>query len=187
MLILAIDIEYQYAAGFRHSSRYSRPSDPAHPRNRPPSRRRCCRSHRTTNPRRLPRRARITFSRPPPSCRQAWIAGEWGELETGRRAKFYALTKTGRAQLAVENATGSVFTAMNQVRGGIVTCSGANTANAISTPVNSWFEIQASRSKRMGCLPQSRRMTRRGFYGPEQVKQQVRERRMGAGIRSNRK
>ena len=47
---------------------------------------------------------------------RAWIGGEWGELETGRRAKFYALTKTGRAQLAVEKRNWKrVFTAMNQV------------------------------------------------------------------------
>jgi PadR family transcriptional regulator PadR len=31
-----------------------------------------------------------------------WIEGEWGELESGRRAKFYVLTKSGRAQLATE-------------------------------------------------------------------------------------
>jgi len=45
-----------------------------------------------------------------------WIAGEWGELETGRRARFYSLTKSGRAQLAVEKRQWKkVFTAMNQV------------------------------------------------------------------------
>jgi PadR family transcriptional regulator, regulatory protein PadR len=45
-----------------------------------------------------------------------WIAGEWGELETGRRAKFYALTKAGRTQLALEKRQWKkVFTAMNQV------------------------------------------------------------------------
>lgn len=31
-----------------------------------------------------------------------WIEGEWGTLESGRRAKFYVLTKSGRAQLATE-------------------------------------------------------------------------------------
>jgi len=30
------------------------------------------------------------------------IRGEWGELESGRRAKFYVLTKAGRARLAAE-------------------------------------------------------------------------------------
>ena len=45
-----------------------------------------------------------------------WIEGEWGELETGRRARFYSLTKSGRAQLAVEKRQWKkVFTAMNQV------------------------------------------------------------------------
>ena len=47
---------------------------------------------------------------------KGWIAGNWGELETGRRAKFYALTKTGRSQLAAEKRNWRrIFTAMNQV------------------------------------------------------------------------
>jgi PadR family transcriptional regulator PadR len=47
---------------------------------------------------------------------QGWIAGEWGELETGRRAKFYALTRMGRSQLVLEKRQWrKVFTAMNQV------------------------------------------------------------------------
>jgi len=33
---------------------------------------------------------------------EGWIAGEWGESENGRRAKFYRLTKTGRRQLREE-------------------------------------------------------------------------------------
>src|ERR1043166_3319847 len=33
---------------------------------------------------------------------KGWIEGEWGQLESGRRAKFYALTAAGRAQLAKE-------------------------------------------------------------------------------------
>jgi len=33
---------------------------------------------------------------------KGWIKGEWSELETGRRAKSYALTAAGRAQLAKE-------------------------------------------------------------------------------------
>src|SRR5580704_19071358 len=33
---------------------------------------------------------------------RGWIAGQWGELETGRRAKFYSLTKAGRARLTIE-------------------------------------------------------------------------------------
>lgn len=33
---------------------------------------------------------------------QAWIAAEWGESENNRRAKFYSLTKAGRARLTTE-------------------------------------------------------------------------------------
>jgi PadR family transcriptional regulator PadR len=47
---------------------------------------------------------------------QGWIDGEWGELETGRRAKFYKLTATGRAQLTKEKRNWQkVHTAVNQV------------------------------------------------------------------------
>lgn len=47
---------------------------------------------------------------------KGWIEGQWGELETGRRAKFYALTKPGRGQLAKEKRNWQkVLTAMNQV------------------------------------------------------------------------
>jgi PadR family transcriptional regulator len=31
-----------------------------------------------------------------------WLSSSWGESETNRRAKFYALTKTGRKQLEAE-------------------------------------------------------------------------------------
>jgi transcriptional regulator len=33
---------------------------------------------------------------------QGWIEGTWGELESGRRAKRYSLTKSGRRQLSEE-------------------------------------------------------------------------------------
>jgi transcriptional regulator len=33
---------------------------------------------------------------------KGWIEGQWDELETGRRAKFYSITRSGRAQLAKE-------------------------------------------------------------------------------------
>jgi PadR family transcriptional regulator PadR len=33
---------------------------------------------------------------------QAWIQAEWGESENNRRAKFYSLTKAGRARLRTE-------------------------------------------------------------------------------------
>lgn len=31
-----------------------------------------------------------------------WIKGEWGVSETGRRAKFYSLSKLGRKQIEME-------------------------------------------------------------------------------------
>jgi DNA-binding PadR family transcriptional regulator len=33
---------------------------------------------------------------------RGWIAAEWGTSPTGRRAKFYRLTPTGKRQLAAE-------------------------------------------------------------------------------------
>ena len=33
---------------------------------------------------------------------KGWLKGEWKESETGRDAKFYSLTSSGRKQLAVE-------------------------------------------------------------------------------------
>ena len=33
----------------------------------------------------------------------AWLASEWGESETRRRAKFYRLTRTGRGRLQAES------------------------------------------------------------------------------------
>ena len=35
-------------------------------------------------------------------AQRGWIEGNWGELESGRRAKFYTLTSAGRRQLAEE-------------------------------------------------------------------------------------
>jgi len=47
---------------------------------------------------------------------KGWIEGEWDELETGRRAKFYSITPSGRAQLAKERRNWErILTAMNQV------------------------------------------------------------------------
>jgi PadR family transcriptional regulator PadR len=47
---------------------------------------------------------------------KGWIAGEWGRLENGRRARFYALTGSGRAQLVKEKRNWQkVHTAVNQV------------------------------------------------------------------------
>ena len=36
--------------------------------------------------------------------KRGWLHAEWGEAETGREAKFYSLTKTGRKQLEAETA-----------------------------------------------------------------------------------
>jgi PadR family transcriptional regulator PadR len=33
---------------------------------------------------------------------RGWLTSEWALTDTGRRARFYKLTKTGRAQLAAE-------------------------------------------------------------------------------------
>jgi len=35
---------------------------------------------------------------------RGWLRAEWHESETGRDAKFYSLTKTGRKQLETETA-----------------------------------------------------------------------------------
>ena len=35
---------------------------------------------------------------------QGWIKSEWGTSENNRRARFYAITRTGRKQLATETA-----------------------------------------------------------------------------------
>ena len=34
--------------------------------------------------------------------RKGWLEAEWGETETGREARFYALTAAGREQLSQE-------------------------------------------------------------------------------------
>ncbi len=47
---------------------------------------------------------------------RGWIEGVWGELETGRRAKVYALTPAGRKRLAEEKRNWNrVSVAVNQV------------------------------------------------------------------------
>jgi transcriptional regulator len=47
---------------------------------------------------------------------KGWIEGEWGELENGRRVKFYELTASGGAQLSKEKKHwNKVQTAVNQV------------------------------------------------------------------------
>jgi transcriptional regulator len=44
-----------------------------------------------------------------------WLVAEWRQSETGREAKFYALTKAGRKQLAVEKASWEKLTAAVQL------------------------------------------------------------------------
>src|ERR1051325_8090530 len=34
--------------------------------------------------------------------KRGWLKAEWGESENGRQAKFYALSKSGQKQLALE-------------------------------------------------------------------------------------
>jgi len=47
---------------------------------------------------------------------KGWIEGKWDGLESGRRAKFYSITRSGRAQLAKERRHWEkILTAMNQV------------------------------------------------------------------------
>jgi PadR family transcriptional regulator, regulatory protein PadR len=36
---------------------------------------------------------------------RGWVSSAWGLNETGRRAKFYTLTKAGRSQLEAEEAS----------------------------------------------------------------------------------
>jgi len=42
---------------------------------------------------------------------QGWIAAEWGVSEAGKRARFYALTSSGRQQLQRERALWREFVA----------------------------------------------------------------------------
>lgn len=47
---------------------------------------------------------------------RGWIEGQWGELESGRRAKCYTLTPAGRKQLLQEKLNWQrVTTAVTQV------------------------------------------------------------------------
>jgi PadR family transcriptional regulator PadR len=49
---------------------------------------------------------------------QGWIKAKWQESETGRQAKFYALTTAGRKQLEAETANWNrLSTAINLVVG----------------------------------------------------------------------
>ena len=42
--------------------------------------------------------------------KRGWVESEWGVSENNRRARFYQLTRTGRAQLAIEINTFQRFT-----------------------------------------------------------------------------
>ncbi len=45
-----------------------------------------------------------------------WIEGEWGESESNRKAKFYSLTRAGRAQLDKEKRNWQrQFSAVNRL------------------------------------------------------------------------
>jgi PadR family transcriptional regulator PadR len=41
---------------------------------------------------------------------RAWLSSEWAPTDTGRRARFYRLTRAGRAQLAAETESWSRLT-----------------------------------------------------------------------------
>ena len=43
---------------------------------------------------------------------RGWISSKWGASENNRKAKFYALTRSGRKQLVNETATWERMTAM---------------------------------------------------------------------------
>lgn len=43
--------------------------------------------------------------------RRRWLEAEWGESESGRRAKLYRLTPEGRAQLVAETQAWRLFVA----------------------------------------------------------------------------
>ena len=42
---------------------------------------------------------------------RGWLASEWSVSDTGRRARFYKLTRTGRTQLAAETENWERLTA----------------------------------------------------------------------------
>ena len=46
---------------------------------------------------------------------KGWLKAEWRRSETGREARFYALTSAGRKQLAVEKASWDRLTAAVQL------------------------------------------------------------------------
>jgi transcriptional regulator len=47
---------------------------------------------------------------------KGWLESDWGLTEEGRRARFYTLTRAGKAQLTAEKRNFQrVFHAMNQV------------------------------------------------------------------------
>lgn len=43
--------------------------------------------------------------------RRGWIDAEWGASESNRRAKYYSLTKSGRAELKARSASWQRFSA----------------------------------------------------------------------------
>jgi transcriptional regulator len=45
---------------------------------------------------------------------RGWLSSEWSQTETGRRARFYRLTRAGRAQLAAETQSWARLTAAVQ-------------------------------------------------------------------------
>ena len=51
-------------------------------------------------------------------AQNGWIAGEWGESDNNRRARYYTLTRAGRVQLGREKRQWRrAFTAVNRLLG----------------------------------------------------------------------
>jgi PadR family transcriptional regulator, regulatory protein PadR len=46
---------------------------------------------------------------------KGWLKAEWKQSETGREAKFYSLTASGRKQLAIERASWARLTGAVQL------------------------------------------------------------------------
>jgi PadR family transcriptional regulator, regulatory protein PadR len=46
---------------------------------------------------------------------KGWLVAEWKASETGREAKFYSLTRTGRKQLAIEKESWARLTSAVQL------------------------------------------------------------------------
>ncbi len=119
-LILTVDIDRRYDRRREESQRsppgYARSPHSSHPRTPP--------LHGVGVSERIEQVTKGVFVVGPGSlfpalhrlAENGWVEGQWGQLENGRRAKFYALTPSGRTQLTKEKRHWlKVNTAVNQV------------------------------------------------------------------------